>query len=170
MTYIICQDVRTKFHENRFRHLSNIPVIAVTLWDAVMFVSLIGGIHGVSCWDGFMHNKAFKQYSVFASDIWEAVMLVLLIEGTYGVRLWDSFKWCNIHPSFTKTNAGVQPILHVLPQKCERLWCSYWWWEEFEMGLGSMIYVISFIKIVSGVQKLIKAIHVQAYTDTETGR
>jgi hypothetical protein len=46
------------------------------------------------------------------------------------------------------------------------------------MGLGAMIYVINFIKIGSGIQKLITGIHIQArarththtHTHTHTGR
>jgi hypothetical protein len=37
--------------------------------------------------------------------------------------------------------------------------------HAIEMGLGAMIYIPSFIKIGSGIQKLIRG----GYTDTQTG-
>jgi hypothetical protein len=46
--------VRTKFHEDWFRHLSNITVITSKIWEAVMSVLLIEEIYEVRCWNGFM--------------------------------------------------------------------------------------------------------------------
>jgi hypothetical protein len=49
-----CRDIRTKFHDDRFRHLSNITVITATIWEAVMLVLLNEGIYEVRRWDCFM--------------------------------------------------------------------------------------------------------------------
>jgi hypothetical protein len=40
-------DMHTKFHDDRFRHLSNITVITATIREAVMLVLLIERIHEV---------------------------------------------------------------------------------------------------------------------------
>jgi hypothetical protein len=45
-------NIRTKFHDDRFRHLSNITVITVTIRDTVMLVLLIEGIYDVGHRDG----------------------------------------------------------------------------------------------------------------------
>jgi hypothetical protein len=39
--------IRSKFHENLFRHLSNITVINATIRETVMLVSLIEGFYEV---------------------------------------------------------------------------------------------------------------------------
>jgi hypothetical protein len=45
MWHAIC----TKFHDDRFKHLSIITAITATILEAVMLVLLIGGIYEVSC-------------------------------------------------------------------------------------------------------------------------
>jgi hypothetical protein len=39
-----------------------------------------------------------------------------------------------------------------------------------EMGSGAMIYIPSFVKISSGIQKLIVGREIHRYTDTQTSR
>jgi hypothetical protein len=53
-------DIRTKFHHDRFRHLSNIRVITATIWEAVMLVLLIGEIYELRRWDCFMWHNIFN--------------------------------------------------------------------------------------------------------------
>jgi hypothetical protein len=125
--YARWHDVHTKFHYDRFRHLSNITVITATIWEAVMLVSLIEGIYEVCHWDGFMWNQDLCRRS---SNI------------------------------------------KVLPQKFERLYCWYYWWEGFfsyavEIDSCAVIYLPSFIKIGSGVQKLIGR-DTQTHTHTDS--
>jgi hypothetical protein len=55
----------------------------------------------------------------------------------------------------------------------ERPQCWYYWRQGFmvytvEMGLGAKIYVLNFMKIGSGIQKLSGGLHIQ--TDTQTAR
>jgi hypothetical protein len=35
-------DIGTKFHDNKFRHLSNITVIITKIWEDVMLVLVMG--------------------------------------------------------------------------------------------------------------------------------
>jgi hypothetical protein len=42
----------TKFHDERFRHLTNVKVIASTIWGASVLVLLVGGIYDVCRWEG----------------------------------------------------------------------------------------------------------------------
>jgi hypothetical protein len=80
--------------------------------------------------------------------------------------------WCDIHPGFTKIDAGFQAILKFCRRNlrgCDvrtadgRNFISY----SVKMGIGAVISVISFVKIGSGIQKLIKRIHIQAHTHTD---
>jgi hypothetical protein len=54
-------DMRGGNNFNMFRHSSNIKVISSIMWEAVMFVLLMGGVYKVCHWDGLrwldIHNK-----------------------------------------------------------------------------------------------------------------
>jgi hypothetical protein len=55
------RDINTQFHDDLFRHLSNITVITASIWEAVMLVSQIEGISEVSSSYFFMrHNIRTK--------------------------------------------------------------------------------------------------------------
>jgi hypothetical protein len=66
-------DICTKFHDDQFRHLSNITVITATICKSVMLVSLIKGIHHICCWDGFMwrdtHTKFHEDWQGHSRNI-----------------------------------------------------------------------------------------------------
>jgi tetrahydromethanopterin S-methyltransferase subunit D len=64
------------------------------MWEAAMFVSLIGEIYDVRRWYGFIwhniitnfHDDRFRHLSntiIITATIWIAVVSVLLIEGIY---------------------------------------------------------------------------------------
>jgi hypothetical protein len=56
-------DICTKFHDDRFRYLSNTTVITATIREALMLVSLIEGIYEVSRWDGFMWHDICTKFN-----------------------------------------------------------------------------------------------------------
>jgi hypothetical protein len=49
-------DIRIKFHDDRFRHSSNITVNTATIWEAVLLVLLIEGIYELSPWYGLISH------------------------------------------------------------------------------------------------------------------
>jgi hypothetical protein len=64
-------ETHTKFPDDLFMHLSNIPVIIVKIWEDEILLLLIDGTKGVRRWGGFLwHDRpntlkyvhAFKQY------------------------------------------------------------------------------------------------------------
>jgi hypothetical protein len=55
-------DIRTKFHDDRFRNLSNITTNTATIWEAVMLVLQIEGIYGVYRWDGFLYHDILTKF------------------------------------------------------------------------------------------------------------
>jgi hypothetical protein len=56
-----CHDISTKLQEDQYRHLNNITIITVTIWEAVNLVLLVEVIYEVCRWDGFMwHDMSTK--------------------------------------------------------------------------------------------------------------
>jgi hypothetical protein len=52
----------TKFHDDRFRHLSNTTVITATIGEAIILVLLIEGIYEVRHWIGFMRYDILTKF------------------------------------------------------------------------------------------------------------
>jgi hypothetical protein len=65
-------------------------------------------------------------------------------------------------PGFMNIGSGIQIILKLLPRQLQRLLFSYY---VCDMTSGGMMYIPCFIKIASGIQKLIGE---DTYTDTDT--
>jgi hypothetical protein len=104
-------DIHTMFHDDWFRHLSNITVIIGTIWEAIILVLLIEGIYEMRCWDGFMWRDIYIKFhedwyrhsrNIKVLPQIEALMLVLLIGGIYKLRRWDGLKCHDIHTKFHK--------------------------------------------------------------------
>jgi hypothetical protein len=60
----------TKFHDDRFRRLSNVNAIAATIWKAVVFVLLMGMIYEVHSWmnsGGMLYQDSWRQVQAFRS-------------------------------------------------------------------------------------------------------
>jgi hypothetical protein len=74
--YITRHDVRTKFHEDWFRHLGNIKVFTATVWEAVMLVSLIEAIYEVCHWDGFMRHDILNKFQKIGTGVQAIVFVV----------------------------------------------------------------------------------------------
>jgi hypothetical protein len=112
------------------------------------------------CWDGLRWHDMYTKFhedwfgysgniKVITLTVSEAAVLVLLRGMIYDVYHWDDLRWHNMHmPYFMTISSGIKVILRVIPQKFERLYCWYCWWEEFimyavAMASGVMIYVPS---------------------------
>jgi hypothetical protein len=72
-----------------------------------------------------------------------------------GLRLHDIYI-----PTSMTVCSGIQVTLRLLPQQFDRLYCWYYWYEVFMkyvvgLGSGGMMYIPSFIKNGSVIQKLI---------------
>jgi hypothetical protein len=91
----------TKFHDDRFRHSSNIKGITLTFWEPIVLVLPMRGIYDVRRWNGLrrhdictkFHDDRFGHLSsitVFTATIWESVVLVLSrVCGDYIRRVLD---------------------------------------------------------------------------------
>jgi hypothetical protein len=66
-------DIRTKFHDDWFKHLSIFAVNTATVWDTIMLVLLIEGIYEVRHWSGFvwrdMHSRFYEDCYRLSSNI-----------------------------------------------------------------------------------------------------
>jgi hypothetical protein len=115
-------DKCSKFHDDQFRHLSNVTVITATIWEAVMLVLLIKGTYGVCHWDGFIwhdiHTEVHEDWYMYSSSMkgfpqkieklwcwyywWVQVM-------NYAVRVdWGAMIYI---PSFIKIGLGMQKLI-----------------------------------------------------------
>jgi hypothetical protein len=82
-------DIRTKFHDDWFRHSSNVKLITSVVWEAALLVLLMGRIYEVRfemascdmlCVPSFMWSvQAVQWYKFIVSTIWEAAVLVLVV-------------------------------------------------------------------------------------------
>jgi hypothetical protein len=61
-------DISSKFHGNRFRHLSNITVITATNWEAVILILLIGANYEVGRWDDFVWHDMLPSFMKIGTD------------------------------------------------------------------------------------------------------
>jgi hypothetical protein len=93
-------------------------------------------------------------------------------ERDYEVSCLDDFRWYDMHVTFYDHQFIIQVILKLLPQHFERLQCLYYWKVfmkyTIQMISGSMIHLLSFIKIGSGVQKLLVGRVINTCTHTHT--
>jgi hypothetical protein len=151
----------------RSAHSSNTKVITSTIWEAAVLVLLMGEIYDVNRSVGFrkhdrhtFYDDRFRHSSnikAIASTIWEAAALLLSTGGICEIRYWDGLGTRDRH-RFMTTCLGIQVTSRLLPQQSESLQCWYYWWEKFmgyaaEIALGSVIYILDFLKIGSDVQK-----------------
>jgi hypothetical protein len=139
----------------------------------------MGEMCEVRRWDGLRrnhkHTNSHDDWSrhssinkVITPTIWEAAVLVLPAEDIYDICLEMALGCMMYTRLFMTIGVGIQLILKLLPQQFERLQCWYYWREEFmkyavEMASGGIIYIPGFIKISSGVQKLLGG---ATHTDT----
>jgi hypothetical protein len=121
----------TKFHEDRFRHSSNIKVTASTSWEVAWLV-LLQGIYEVWWWGilGWhdiptkIHDVRFRHSSnikVTTSTIWEAAELVLLMGVIYKVCRQEGLRWHDIHTKLHKYrfihSKVVREVIHTQRQR-----------------------------------------------------
>jgi hypothetical protein len=64
-------DIHTKFLGDRFRHLSNITVNTVTVWEADMLVLLIGGVNEVGRSEGLIWYDSIQSFMKIGTGIQE---------------------------------------------------------------------------------------------------
>jgi uncharacterized membrane protein YvlD (DUF360 family) len=125
-------NIHTKFHNDRFKHSSNIKGIASIIWEAIVLALLMSGIYDVRRWNGFMshdiltkfHKDWYRRSSNIkgiTSIIWEAIVLVLLMGRIYDVRRWNGFMSHDTLTKFPEDWYRRSSNIKVLPQKFERL-------------------------------------------------
>jgi hypothetical protein len=61
MKYVIEIGSGMKFHDDRFRHSSRRKVVTWVVWEAAVFVSLVGGVCEVCRWDGLKWHDTRLQ-------------------------------------------------------------------------------------------------------------
>jgi hypothetical protein len=128
-------DIHTKFHDDRFRHSSNIAVIIWTIWEAAVLVLLMGQINEERRWDGLRWHDIISSPRI-------QVILWLLSQHFERLQCWcywgEGFMkyvigmtWgCMTYiPSFMNIGLGILKILSLLPQQYESLQYWYWWHE-----------------------------------------
>jgi hypothetical protein len=75
--------------DNWFRHLSNITVITVTIWEAVKLALLVDGLYELCRWDGFMrHDIKTKFYDDWYRRSSNIKVLPQKSEGLYCWYYW----------------------------------------------------------------------------------
>jgi hypothetical protein len=67
-------DMRTKFHDDRFMHSSNIKVITSRIWEVAVLVLLVGGIYEVCRRGGLRWHDIYVciyiYISCFVTVVW----------------------------------------------------------------------------------------------------
>jgi hypothetical protein len=115
-------DIQTKFHDNWFRHSSDIKGITSAIWEAAVLALLIRGINYIRHWDGLrwhdirtkIHDDLFRHSNyikVITSTILEPAVL-LLLSGRfmkYAFR-WRHVAWYTYQVSWRLVQA-VQAVL-----------------------------------------------------------
>jgi hypothetical protein len=89
-------DKHTKFHIDQSRHSSNIKSITWTVWEAIVLVLLMRGIHDVRHWDGLMHHdihvtKLHENWYRRSSNFKVASLKFEMLKCWY--CLWENL-WC----------------------------------------------------------------------------
>jgi hypothetical protein len=83
-------DIRTKFHQNWFRHSGNIKVIISTIWEAAVLVLLMGRICDVCRWDNLRwHDTHIPRFMKIGSGI----KVILRVFPQQFERLWCWYYW-----------------------------------------------------------------------------
>jgi hypothetical protein len=144
---------------------------------------LTGGIYEIPRWDGLrwgdthkVHDDRFSHSRIITaitSTIWEAEVLVLLMGKINEIIRWDGIRWHDLQSNFHDDQFWHSRIIKVIGSTVSAIavLVLYYWQEGFinyavEMASDGMIYNESFIKVSSGVQKLLWGIHIQTHTDT----
>jgi hypothetical protein len=55
-------DIHPKFHDDPFRHSSNITITAATIFEAVMLVLVLGEIYELRRWDGLRWLHIYTKF------------------------------------------------------------------------------------------------------------
>jgi hypothetical protein len=84
-------NIHIKFHGDRFRHSSNIKVIASTIAEAVVLVLLMGGNYEVRRWDDFRCHDTYIE--IHDDRFWHSSnVLWLLPQQLQRLQCW--YYWC----------------------------------------------------------------------------
>jgi hypothetical protein len=117
-------DIHTKFHEDWFRHSSNIKVITSTIQKAVALVLLRRRIYDECCWEDLRWQNTYMPSLMMIGlgnssnikhitwTIWDVIALLLIGRGISDVSHWDGLRQHDIYiPSFMKICTDIQTIL-----------------------------------------------------------